>query len=436
MPPNQPMDPTITGCSVAKIRINDLARELGVKSLRVISSLSELGENARKGHSSSVDSSIAERVREYFKSGSGRLESSISPGIRPLSASLVPLGAEVRRPRGRFSSSGQAFSTLVSEPVAPEMRLETKSAESDLRQLLIAKGLIRPVPSSANGERRLIRSHSVLSTKKEDLPISSDIGRDHNQEPPPQVSKLKGNREKKKNKKNEKKTGILKHCDECPHCHRHFRRTSLEKHLLSDHPEIYRLPEGLTSQVTSPEPPTRRDWSYEQVSCPKCHRLMPSCALEAHVAEKHTTFYGLATRFPFELLPPGNLLEALKKFSCTNPNRCINKIYDLSRLTYINNFEPTARHGGRRGWKGYVVFEFQSVGKAVLECPRTGNATYILKGDWRTMIYLTKAELRSEYQQFTERVCHTAGWEDRVRTALLGSKNAAPSWIAIPTKRG
>ena len=54
---------------MSKVRINDLARELEVKSREILDSLTEVGVTERKTHSSSLEEDEAERVRKYFNKG-------------------------------------------------------------------------------------------------------------------------------------------------------------------------------------------------------------------------------------------------------------------------------------------------------------------------------------------------------------------------------
>ena len=54
-----------------KIRINDLARELEVKSKAILDVLSEVGITEKKTHSSSVEADEAERIRRHFASKNG-----------------------------------------------------------------------------------------------------------------------------------------------------------------------------------------------------------------------------------------------------------------------------------------------------------------------------------------------------------------------------
>ena len=55
-----------------KIRINDLARELEVKSKQILDVLIKVGVTEKKTHSSSVEADEAEKVRKYFHENSGR----------------------------------------------------------------------------------------------------------------------------------------------------------------------------------------------------------------------------------------------------------------------------------------------------------------------------------------------------------------------------
>ncbi|HLW52474.1 MAG TPA: translation initiation factor IF-2 [Candidatus Angelobacter sp.] len=54
-----------------KIRINDLARELEVKSKAILDILEEVGVTEKKTHSSSVEEDEAERIRKHFSAKSG-----------------------------------------------------------------------------------------------------------------------------------------------------------------------------------------------------------------------------------------------------------------------------------------------------------------------------------------------------------------------------
>ena len=55
---------------MSKVRINDLAREMEVKSRQILDVLAELGLGAGKTHSSSLEGDEADKVRAQFERGS------------------------------------------------------------------------------------------------------------------------------------------------------------------------------------------------------------------------------------------------------------------------------------------------------------------------------------------------------------------------------
>src|SRR5437588_10916972 len=71
---------------MTKIRINDLARELEVKSKAILDVLLEVGVTEKRTHSSSVEEDEAEKIRRYFttKSSSAVSREKTAPGeIKP-----------------------------------------------------------------------------------------------------------------------------------------------------------------------------------------------------------------------------------------------------------------------------------------------------------------------------------------------------------------
>jgi hypothetical protein len=51
---------------MSKVRINDLARELEVKSRSILDALTAVGVTEKKTHSSSIEEDEAEKVRGYL----------------------------------------------------------------------------------------------------------------------------------------------------------------------------------------------------------------------------------------------------------------------------------------------------------------------------------------------------------------------------------
>src|SRR5580704_12052831 len=71
---------------MSKVRINDLARELEVKSRAILDVLDNVGVTEKKTHSSSLELDEAERVRAHFQ----RTRSGGSSSARAESASVKP----------------------------------------------------------------------------------------------------------------------------------------------------------------------------------------------------------------------------------------------------------------------------------------------------------------------------------------------------------
>ena len=93
---------------MSKVRINDLAREMEVKSKQVLDVLAELGLGAGKTHSSSIEEHEAEKVRAQFE-------------------------------RGRTSAAGGAASRQAAGAIAPKIDLSHVSKPGDVMKAILAK---------------------------------------------------------------------------------------------------------------------------------------------------------------------------------------------------------------------------------------------------------------------------------------------------------
>jgi len=189
-----------------------------------------------------------------------------------------------------------------------------------------------------------------------------------------------------------------------------------------------------------PEPPVTQSRPKGLISCELCQHMILPAAMEKHVQSCHSPEAELqalmksALRLPFVLLPPSkgglrNAIESYTKLSHAHSHSLDGARFNWERLEQIESLDPSARYVGVKLWKGYVAFEFQHSDKVVLECPQTGNATYILIGDWRKMISATKAELRSEYSTLCTRIIHVSDWKSRVRQTVFGNPRAL-SWTS------
>ena len=102
-----------------KIRINDLARELEVKSKAILDVLIKVGVTEKKTHSSSIEEDEAERVKKYF----AEHEPSSSRSSR------APVAADEFKPKidlSHISKPGdvlKAITQRAAQPAARRVRL-------------------------------------------------------------------------------------------------------------------------------------------------------------------------------------------------------------------------------------------------------------------------------------------------------------------------
>jgi hypothetical protein len=137
-------------------------------------------------------------------------------------------------------------------------------------------------------------------------------------------------------------------------------------------------------------------------------------------------------RLEFELLPPGKwnvtkVVEHYRRLAQQSNAWTGGREVDYQRLQQIQSLGPTRCWVGKKSWAGYVVFEFPGNDRVILECPLTGNAIYVLPGDWMDLIKLSKAELRGRTKRF-QKIVHRGPWLNRLRAALERSqtKRARP----------
>src|SRR5262245_16115711 len=98
-----------------KVRINDLARELEVKSKSVLDFLPTIGVTDKKSHSSSIDPDVAEKVRRHFK---GQAEGAATAAER---ARPRPAGDEIKTKidLSRISKPGDVLKAINKQSVEP-----------------------------------------------------------------------------------------------------------------------------------------------------------------------------------------------------------------------------------------------------------------------------------------------------------------------------
>src|ERR1700759_3516917 len=77
---------------MSKVRINDLARELEVKSKEILDALTAVGVTEKKTHSSSIEDDEADKVRRHLTGGRApaRTSSAAEPKKIDLSSARKP----------------------------------------------------------------------------------------------------------------------------------------------------------------------------------------------------------------------------------------------------------------------------------------------------------------------------------------------------------
>jgi hypothetical protein len=175
----------------------------------------------------------------------------------------------------------------------------------------------------------------------------------------------------------------------------------------------------------SPKPPVPAE-----VTCPNCGRTVVRGLMAVHLRQYCPDRAQIDQRvvsdvpvvgLSFELLPPGtwdvgHIIEYYRR----HETRAwpAGRTVDALRIVSLRSLNLIRCYVGTKMWHGYILFEFDWSGAVVLECPITGNATYVLSGNWTTMLGETKRALNTVYSEFTTKVVHKGDWLFRVRQAL------------------
>ena len=92
----------------------------------------------------------------------------------------------------------------------------------------------------------------------------------------------------------------------------------------------------------------------------------------------------------------------------------------IERLNYVDSFGPKSVFKSKFDDQGdgYYVFIFDQ--NAVAECPKYGNAVYVLKGNqnWRDVFTRSRQELRSDFSNRVINIRHTKTWKERLKPYL------------------
>jgi hypothetical protein len=209
--------------------------------------------------------------------------------------------------------------------------------------------------------------------------------------------------------------------------------TEREQHVANPRNKVK---EKETAQPEEPQP------KIERTPCRFCQLPIPMGEMDGHLARNHSQTeewvpHGTVRKFSFILLPPSKeglreVIERYRKLTRSHPHSLMGVDFEWERLDQIEHLNPNARYVGTKSWKGYAVFEFQHSDRVILECPKSGNATYIIEGNWREMIAASKRDLRSEYRYHCTRIIHCSDWINRVKNAVFSLKHGQPRVVVAP----
>ncbi len=137
---------------MSKVRINDLARELEVKSKAILDALPEVGVTEKKTHSSSLEDYEAEKVRVHFRA-SGEASGA---GKSPRAARPDPDGIKTKIDLSHISKPGDVLKAIIgkqqaaapSQPASPPR--PAPAAPSDVKPAAtVAKPAVPTAPVSS-----------------------------------------------------------------------------------------------------------------------------------------------------------------------------------------------------------------------------------------------------------------------------------------------
>ena len=109
---------------MSKIRINDLARELEVKSKSILDVLPEVGVTEKKSHSSSLEDHEADKVRARLRAASSAQSSSRSS--RPTRPDADEIKTKIDL--SHISKPGDALKAIISKQQGPATADATSQA--------------------------------------------------------------------------------------------------------------------------------------------------------------------------------------------------------------------------------------------------------------------------------------------------------------------
>ncbi len=120
----------------------------------------------------------------------------------------------------------------------------------------------------------------------------------------------------------------------------------------------------------------------------------------------------------WKLLPTGAIPFHYLKNYLQEVSKSSREEFDLEKIEKIISLDADKIYCGIDDFNGYLVFLFEEIELAVLDCPQKGNAIYIFGEDWKTLSRLSKSELLNYYPNKTKRIIHRGDWFERLKLIL------------------
>ena len=145
-----------------KVRINDLARELEVKSRSILDALTAVGVTEKKTHSSSIEDDEAEKVRGYFSGGSRSRREQAAVEAKPkfdLSKVSKPgdaLKAILERKQAEAAAKAAPPVRPPAVVVPPAKAPVAPAASSGDRWRAVQASAAAPAPAESVAPRRIV----------------------------------------------------------------------------------------------------------------------------------------------------------------------------------------------------------------------------------------------------------------------------------------
>lgn len=123
-------------------------------------------------------------------------------------------------------------------------------------------------------------------------------------------------------------------------------------------------------------------------------------------------------RVAWEILPQGESADGIRRLFEGLRRRGGLAGFDPERLDNALSLPFKKGYTGKSGFDGYVVFTYEHTHKVLLECPRVGNAAYVIGLPTERWSRMNKQELRADRSGEVCKIDHRGGWERKVREAL------------------